>query len=105
MLKEGTETFESGLARVVIDEEGHNEKPINLYGDFMTREEFFKCIDDEQEATDEMPDEMWKKIESAAADGDREFFQKLVRLTIKLTKDGIKNRFKRRVMFGRTQRR
>lgn len=71
----------------------------------MTREEFFKCIDDEPELPGDLPDEVWDRIESAVADGDRDFFVELVRIAVRLTKSGIKNRFIHRKKFSRVQRR
>ncbi len=53
----------------------------------MNKAEGMKAIDDEPEYPDAMPDEMWEEIKN-----DRDAMTEALRLTVRLTKQGIKDR-------------
>lgn len=53
----------------------------------MTKEKVIKAINDEPEYPGDMPDEMWKALKN-----DRDAMAKALRLTVQLTKQGIKER-------------
>ena len=53
----------------------------------ITIENALRAVDDEPEYTDKMPDEMWEAIK-----GDREAMTEALRITVRLTKKGIKDR-------------
>lgn len=64
--------------KILLDEIAKNTK---------LREAFMKAVDDEPEYPDSMPDEMWEAI-----NGDRDAVIESLRLTVRLTKQGIKGR-------------
>ena len=51
-----------------------------------------KGIDDEPEFTDEMPDGMWQALKELVEENDREGMTEAFRETVRLTKQGIKER-------------
>mgnify|MGYP006921459929 CR=1 FL=1 len=54
------------------------------------------AIDDEEEPTDEMPQEMMAKIREIVLAGDKDALSEAFRITVRLTKAGIKERMKER---------
>lgn len=77
MAKYNIDNFLRGVKTLLV-----NKKLIPL-------SEVEKAIDDEPEYPDEMPDEMWEKIKY-----DRDAVTEALRLTVQLTKEGIKERLK-----------
>jgi hypothetical protein len=63
----------------------------NMLTDFVRH-----CVDLEPELPGKMPDEMWEKVCGAMANGNlekqKELFADILRIVVKLTKIGIKNR-------------
>ena len=51
-----------------------------------------KAIDDEPECPGEMPDEMWQALKVMGETNDRAGMTEAIRLTVRLTKEGIKER-------------
>ena len=54
--------------------------------------EILRCIDAEPETPGEMPEEMWQRFKGVIENNDKEALSEMVRIIIRCTKYGIRDR-------------
>ena len=64
---------------------------------WLEKEAVLKAVDDEEELNDGMPDAMWEAIRN-----DRDAMAECLRLSVRMTKDNIKERLKKMEMLKLT---
>lgn len=69
----------------------NNIQPVKIreYRNFV-----LQCIDEEEEFPGEMLDDLWDIIEKAVLNKDKEFVANVLRSSVVLTKNGIRERIK-----------
>lgn len=63
----------------------------------MNIEKMFECIDSEPELPGIIEPELWSMIKRAVENNDKQFVIEMLRLCVRLTKSGIRNRVAREV--------
>jgi hypothetical protein len=58
------------------------------------QEAILKCVDDEPECPDEPPEEMIEALQTAIMNNDIDLLIECLRITVRLTKEGIAERIK-----------